>query len=111
VNSVEAVLVAIADPTRRDLLERLSEHGFATATALAEEMPISRQAVVQHLALLDAAGLVSGTRAGRERRFALRTERLSETAKWIEGLAAQWESRLATIKRISEEETLDPMDE
>jgi DNA-binding transcriptional ArsR family regulator len=103
VNAVTGVLGALADPTRRDLLERLSVHGFATATSLADEMPISRQAVVQHLAVLDAVGLVAATRSGRERRFEVRTERLTETARWMEGLAARWESRLATLKRISEE--------
>jgi predicted transcriptional regulator len=58
INVVEHVLSALADSTRRDLLERLSGHGLATATTLAEVLPISRQAIVQHLAVLDAAGLV-----------------------------------------------------
>jgi DNA-binding transcriptional ArsR family regulator len=99
---VEDVLVALADPTRRDLLDRLSVHGSATATMLADELPISRQAVVQHLALLDAVGLVAGRRSGRERHFAVRTEPLTETARWIDGLASQWDARLQTIRRIAE---------
>lgn len=98
----EDVLTALADPTRRRLLDQLSAAGSATATALAEDLPISRQAVVQHLAVLDAVGLVSGRRDGRERRFQVRAERLSETARWMNGLAAQWDSRLAAIKRIAE---------
>jgi DNA-binding transcriptional ArsR family regulator len=102
VSSVEDVLAALADPTRRGLLDSLSKHGPATATALAEEAPISRQAVVQHLAVLDAVGLVVGTRSGRERRFELRTGPLSETARWMEGLARQWDLRLETIRRIAE---------
>jgi DNA-binding transcriptional ArsR family regulator len=108
VNAVEDVLTALADPTRRDLLERLSRHGQATATTLAEELPITRQAVVQHLALLDTVGLVSGRRQGRERRFEVRAEPLSETAQWLLGLAAQWDSRLAAIKRLAEHATVDP---
>ena len=96
------VLGALADPTRRDLLERLSALGDATATTLARDLPISRQAVVQHLAVLDAAGLVVDRREGRERRFELRTEPLVATARWIDGLAAQWDRRLATIRRIAE---------
>lgn len=101
-NDVEDVVVALADPTRRRVLERLAGHGQATATMLARELPISRQAVVQHLAVLDAAGLVRGQRHGRERNFEVRAERLRETAAWMERLAAQWDQRLATIKRLSE---------
>jgi DNA-binding transcriptional ArsR family regulator len=108
VNAVEDVLTALADPTRRDLLERLSRHGHATATTLAEELPITRQAVVQHLALLDTVGLVSGRREGRERRFEVRAAPLNETAQWLIRLAEQWDSRLAAIKRIAEQITVDP---
>jgi DNA-binding transcriptional ArsR family regulator len=104
VTEVEQVLSALADPTRRDLLELLSVRGHATATTLADGLPISRQAVVQHLAVLDAVGLVSARREGRERRFEVRTDRLNETAVWLNGLAQRWESRLATIKRIAEED-------
>jgi DNA-binding transcriptional ArsR family regulator len=102
VTAVEDVLSALADPTRRELLERLSVHGFATATTLAEELPITRQAVVQHLAVLDEVGLVHGERSGRERRFEVHPERLSEAARWMKSLAAQWDQRLATIRRLAE---------
>ena len=68
--NVDAVLGALADPTRRDLLKCLSKHGNATATVLATELPISRQAVVQHLAVLDAVGLVRVS--GRAASIALR---------------------------------------
>jgi DNA-binding transcriptional ArsR family regulator len=108
VNAAGDVLSAIADPTRRDLLERISAHGRATATTLADELPISRQAVVQHLAVLDAVGLVRGKREGRERRFEVRPERLTETARWLEGLAQQWDARLAEIKRLAEAATSKP---
>ena len=105
---VEDVLVALADPTRRDLLEQISRCGEATATMLAEHLPITRQAVVQHLAVLDAVGLVVGRHAGREHRFELRTERLSETAKWMQGLADQWDRRLEAIREIAERVVDDP---
>ena len=107
-NAAEDVLAALADPTRRDLLDRLSRLGSATATTLASELPISRQAVVQQLAVLDAVGLVTATRAGRERRFEVQTRRLSETARWMDGLAVQWDQRLATIRRIAEAGDDDP---
>lgn len=97
------VLAALADPTRRHLLDLLAAHGAASATVLSRDLPVSRQAVVQHLAVLDAAGLVSPRRTGREVRYALRPDRLTATAAWMTALAAQWESRLAAIAAIAEE--------
>jgi DNA-binding transcriptional ArsR family regulator len=60
-------------------------------------------AVVKHLAILDRAGLVEGRRQGREVRYTVRTEPLGESARWMAGMAAQWEARLATIKRMAED--------
>jgi DNA-binding transcriptional ArsR family regulator len=99
---IEEVLTALADPTRRRLLDVLAAHGEATATTLADELPVSRQAVVKHLAVLDRARLVSGRRAGREMRYAVRPQPLTEAAVWMSGLAAEWDARLAAIKRIAE---------
>ncbi|HEV3268119.1 MAG TPA: metalloregulator ArsR/SmtB family transcription factor [Acidimicrobiales bacterium] len=104
-SNVTEVLTALADPTRRDLLERLSLRGEATATALAGDLPISRQAVVQHLAVLDRVGLVRGRRHGREHRFIVRTEPLSDTVKWMEKLSLQWDRRLKIIQQIAEAST------
>jgi DNA-binding transcriptional ArsR family regulator len=100
--AVDSVLVALADPTRRRLLELLAAQGEATATTLAGRLPVSRQAVVKHLAVLDAAGLVSGSRIGREVRYAVRTAALDGTARWMAALAADWDRRLAIIKRVAE---------
>jgi DNA-binding transcriptional ArsR family regulator len=100
--AVDSVLTALADPTRRRLLELLAARGEATATTLAEPLPVSRQAVVKHLAVLDAAGLVSATRAGREVRYAVRPAALDATARWMASLAADWDRRLANIKRVAE---------
>jgi DNA-binding transcriptional ArsR family regulator len=100
--AIERVLSALADPTRRRLLNRLSMHGEGTATVLAAEMSVSRQAIVQHLALLDSVGLVHSRRAGRERRYVVCPQRLTEAARWLDDLAAEWDSRLAAIKRIAE---------
>jgi DNA-binding transcriptional ArsR family regulator len=99
---VDSVLAALADPTRRRLLDLLAAHGEATATTLAERLPVSRQAVVKHLAVLDAARLVSGSRVGREVRYAVRPAALDATAQWMAALAADWDRRLANIKRIAE---------
>lgn len=96
------ILAALADPTRRQLLAELATRGAATATALAEQLPITRQAVVKHLAVLSRAGLVAGRREGREVRYVARPEGLATTARWMAGLAAEWDSRLRDIKRIAE---------
>ncbi len=96
------VLAALADPTRRQLLDLLAAQGAGTATTLAERLPVSRQAVVKHLAVLDAAGLVSGSRVGREVRYTVQPAALDATARWMAKLAADWDRRLANIKRIAE---------
>jgi DNA-binding transcriptional ArsR family regulator len=101
--AVDSVLAALADPTRRQLLDLLAERPDTTATTLAEHLPVSRQAVVKHLAVLDAAGLVSGRRVGREVRYAVLPAALNATARWMAALAVEWDLRLATIKRVAEE--------
>lgn len=98
----DSVLAALADPTRRRLLDLLAARGEVTATTLAEGLPVSRQAVVKHLAVLDAAGLVSGSRVGREVRYTVRPVALEATARWMASLAADWDRRLANIKRVAE---------
>jgi DNA-binding transcriptional ArsR family regulator len=99
----EDVFVALADPTRRAVLDLLATHGEGTATSLAAELPVSRVAVIKHLAVLDRAGLVESRRAGREVRFAVRPERLQATASWLNRLAAEWDTRLARIKQMAEQ--------
>lgn len=96
------VLTALADPTRRQLLDLLSARGEATATVLAADLPVTRQAVVKHLVALDRAGLVTAHRQGREMRYEVRPAQLSATAQWMAQVAAQWDARLSLIKRIAE---------
>ncbi|MFJ4923044.1 ArsR/SmtB family transcription factor [Streptomyces sp. NPDC088725] len=96
------VLAALADPTRRRILDALAARGEATATVLATELPVSRQAIVKHLAVLDRAGLVTGRREGREARYAVAPARLGATARWLDRKAAEWDVRLAAIKRLAE---------
>ncbi|GAA1120501.1 metalloregulator ArsR/SmtB family transcription factor [Kribbella jejuensis] len=102
VGTVDGVLTALADPTRRQLLDLLAARGQATATVLAEQLPVSRQAVVKHLAVLDAAGIVTGGRVGREVLYSVRPAALSATAQWMSAIAAEWDKRLATIKHAAE---------
>lgn len=101
----DTVFVALADPSRRAVLERLALVGEGTATRLAADLPISRQAVVKHLALLDRAELVQATRSGREVRYRVQPERLTSTAEGIEAVAAGWDRTLAALKRIAEAES------
>ena len=96
------VLAAMADPTRRQLLATLAATGPATATKLAADLPVSRQAATKHLAILRNAGLVASRKEGRDVLFAVRTHGLTETAGWLAALAAEWDGRLAAIKRIAE---------
>ena len=102
IEAVDSVLVALADPMRRQLLDLLAAQGVATATTLAERVPVSRQAVAKHLAVLDAAGLVSASRVGREVRYAIQPAALDATARWMAALASDWDRRLANIKRVAE---------
>jgi DNA-binding transcriptional ArsR family regulator len=100
----EEVFVALADPTRWRVLSLLAERGEGTATSLAGELPVSRVAVDKHLAVLDRAGLVEGRRAGREVRYTVRTEPLDAAARWMAGIASEWDARLASLKRLAEDE-------
>ena len=98
----DGLWAAVADPTRRRLLDVLLAHGEATATTLAGELPVTRQAVAKHLAVLDRAGLVEGRRQGREVRYAVRPDRLDAATQWLARVAAEWDGRLAAIKRLAE---------
>ncbi len=95
-----AVFAALADPTRRHLVAALATSGGATATGLAAELPISRQAVAKHLATLDRAGLVSQSRHGREQRFELDPRPLADAAAWLTTVGAEWDTRLADLQKL-----------
>jgi ArsR family transcriptional regulator, cadmium/lead-responsive transcriptional repressor len=99
---IDELWSAVADPTRRRMLDVLLDRGEATATILAGELPVTRQAVAKHLAVLDRAGLVEGTRRGREVRYAIRPQRLDAATRSMAQVASDWDARLAAIKRIAE---------
>jgi DNA-binding transcriptional ArsR family regulator len=99
---VGAVFGALADPTRRHLVEALASKPGATATGLASSLPISRQAVAKHLRLLADAGLVSSHRSGREALFELDAAPLAEAAAWMGTVGAEWEERLGALRRLVE---------
>jgi DNA-binding transcriptional ArsR family regulator len=93
---------ALADPTRLRLLDLLLQHGAATASALATEVPITRQGVAKHLLVLQRADLVHAHRVGRETRFTVRDERLAQAQQQMAQVASRWDERLTNIKRIAE---------
>lgn len=96
---VPDVFDALADPNRRRILDVLAERDSATPTELAAELPVTRQAVSKHLNALGTAGLVESERAGRETRYRLTPAPLAEAAGWIAHVGAEWDERLAALRR------------
>ena len=99
---VDSVFDALADPTRRRLVETLARGGTVTASGLAEQLPITRQAVAKHLAALRGAELVTAERVGRETQYQLRPQPLDEAAHWIRMVSAEWDDRLQALRRSVE---------
>lgn len=97
---------ALADPTRRNLLLNLAEHSPKTATQLTEEYTITRQGILKHLNILEDTGLVTVYQKGREKRYVLTPEPLSDLHQWIKELNARWDERLRRLKTILEDEDL-----
>jgi len=93
---------AIADPSRRRVLDLLVSHGDVSASWLAGHVPFSRQAVSKHLVVLEQAGLISRRKQGREVLYQVEAERLDQATRAMADLAAQWDRRLASIKRLAE---------
>jgi DNA-binding transcriptional ArsR family regulator len=98
---LDELFAAVADPTRRQILQHLVHDGPATATQLAELFPLSRQAVVKHLQTLASAGLVAADREGREVRYRATTERLADAVSWLLETSAQWDRRAERLRRRS----------
>jgi DNA-binding transcriptional ArsR family regulator len=96
---VGATFAALADPTRRHVIGVLSAGEAVSATQLARELPISRQAVAKHLTALADAGLVESSRHGRETRYRLTPGPLTDSGDWIDRVGAEWDSRLGRLKR------------
>ena len=99
-----AVFGALADPTRRALLDRLRASGPLSLSALADGMPITRQAVSKHLDALRGAGLVTVWRRGRERLHELEPGPLRDVEDWLAPYAAAWDQRLARLRAHLEED-------
>jgi DNA-binding transcriptional ArsR family regulator len=98
-DAVGPVFAALADPTRRLMIQALLRDGTTSVPLLTAELPITRQAIAKHLATLDEAGLVERQPAsGREVRYRLREGALESANAWLAGTEAAWEGRLARLK-------------
>ena len=95
---IDELFAVLADPTRRDVLERLVHDGPQTATELAAHFPMTRQAVVKHLRTLAAADLVAAERDGREVRYRATTDRLADAVAWLLGASRDWDRRADRLR-------------
>jgi predicted transcriptional regulator len=93
---------AIGDPTRRRLLDLLLADGTGTATSLSGHLPVTRQAVAKHLAVLERVALVAATPAGREKRYQVDDTQLTRAAAQLSSVGDAWDARLRRIKLIAE---------
>ena len=94
-----AVFTALADPTRRQILDALARSGPATVSELAARLPITRQAVAKHLSQLVSAGLLeAGEPDGRRVSYRVRPEPVRAALAWLSALANQWDDRLGALQ-------------
>jgi DNA-binding transcriptional ArsR family regulator len=94
-----ALFAALADPTRRQVVRSLAGAEPVTASRLAGELPMTRQAIAKHLGALERAGLVEPHREGRETRYRLTPEPLDDAIKWMEEVGVRWDR---SLERLSE---------
>jgi len=99
--SLVSTFAALGDDTRWSILSALGESD-ASASALAGRLPVSRQAIAKHLAVLQDVGLVEPVRVGREIQYRVVGAELAATARHLETIGAEWDRRLAAIKQIAE---------
>ena len=98
-SNADHVFDALADATRRTVLQAVAQDGPLTATELAARLPVTRQAVAKHLEVLRDAGLVSSAREGRDVRFSFHAAPLEDAVGWITAVGARWDRRLADLQR------------
>jgi DNA-binding transcriptional ArsR family regulator len=98
----DALWSAIGDPTRRRMVDLLLAAGEGTATSLGRDLPVTRQAVAKHLAVLERVGLVTVSPAGREKRFRVEEAQLARAAEQLASVGTAWDARLRRIKGIAE---------
>jgi DNA-binding transcriptional ArsR family regulator len=95
----DVVFSALSDPTRRDVILRLSQAGPTTLGQLAAELPVTRQAVSKHLLVLEEAGLVQVSGETRRRQYRLTPRPLDDAMGWMVEIGAEWDERLDALRR------------
>jgi DNA-binding transcriptional ArsR family regulator len=93
---------AIGDPTRRRMLDLLLAEGGGTATSLSEHLPVTRQAIAKHLAVLDRVHLVHPSAEGREKRYRVDDAQLGRAVAQLNSVGTAWDGRLQRIRKIAE---------
>ena len=98
------MFVALADPTRRHILELLASSGELSATALYEHFSVSPQAVSQHLKVLREAHLVEVEKRAQQRVYRLNPQALSQFETWVQRMQQQWSERFDALDQVLEQE-------
>ncbi|MFE5810739.1 ArsR/SmtB family transcription factor [Streptomyces sp. NPDC056491] len=93
---------AMGDPTRRRMIDLLLAEGQGTATTLSAHLPVTRQAVTKHLAVLDRVGLVRSAPSGREKRYRVDEAQLARAVAQLNSVGEMWDARLRRIKSLAE---------
>jgi DNA-binding transcriptional ArsR family regulator len=106
-SSLDQVFQALADPTRRDMVERLAR-GPASVSDLARPLDMSLPAVMQHLQVLEASGLVRSEKVGRVRTCRIEPKALSNAERWFAGRRAMWERRFDRLDALLADEKPKP---
>ncbi|KPF60080.1 ArsR family transcriptional regulator [alpha proteobacterium AAP81b] len=107
---LDAAFAALADPTRRGIVERLGR-GEASISDLATDFRMSLTGLKKHVSALEAAGLVTTAKIGRERRCRFGGDGFADAAAWLEGYRRLWDARFAALDRLTEElQAKDAMD-
>jgi DNA-binding transcriptional ArsR family regulator len=98
------IFAALGDATRLQIVARLCDAGPQSIVRLAAGAAVSRQAVTKHLHALEKAGLIRGSRVGRERIWELRTRRLSEARRYLDQISDQWDAAIQRLRALVESE-------
>jgi len=98
--ALDTLFGALSDPTRRLLVERLLRTGPSTAIVLAETTPLTRQAVLKHLQVLEGAGLLARDRVGREVRYRVTPKPLATAVGWLLDTSGQWDTRIDRLRHL-----------
>ena len=101
---MDDIFTALADPTRRTIIEMLVDDGAQTATQLAGKLPLTRQGVTKHLGIMAEAGLVTVRQRGRDKFYHLTPEPLEAASLWISAIAARWDQRLDILRTLVEDD-------